>query len=153
MWKFPGQRWNPCHSSDPSCCSDNAGSPTHCATRELPKGTFRRAHPGAGPKTLASSPSQLPFSHSYISQYFQVKQLTSNKNNKYILILGRDGHYLTPRAKTEVTHYNHCCTCPNWHWELPRAGGDLVPFPHPRPARRMLPKENHARFFKRISGI
>ena len=25
-WKFPGQRWNLCHSSNPSCCSDNAGS-------------------------------------------------------------------------------------------------------------------------------
>ena len=25
----------PCHSSDPSCCSEKAGSLTHCATREL----------------------------------------------------------------------------------------------------------------------
>ena len=24
MWKFPGQGSNPCHSSDPSCCSDNS---------------------------------------------------------------------------------------------------------------------------------
>ena len=30
MWKFPGQGSNPCHSSD-----NNAGSLTHCATREL----------------------------------------------------------------------------------------------------------------------
>ena len=27
-----GQRWNPCHSSDQTCCSDNAGSLTHCTT-------------------------------------------------------------------------------------------------------------------------
>ena len=33
--KFPAQGLNPCHSSDPSCCSDNSGSLTHCATREL----------------------------------------------------------------------------------------------------------------------
>ena len=31
-----GQRLNLCHSSDLSCCSDNARSLTHCATRELP---------------------------------------------------------------------------------------------------------------------
>ena len=36
MWKFPGRGSNPGHSSDPSCCSDIAGSLTHCATRELP---------------------------------------------------------------------------------------------------------------------
>lgn len=35
MWKFPSQRSNPCHSNDPSCCSDNAGSLTHYTTREL----------------------------------------------------------------------------------------------------------------------
>ena len=28
MWKFPGQGSNPCHSSDPGCCSDNARSLT-----------------------------------------------------------------------------------------------------------------------------
>ena len=33
-----GSSWvssNPCHTSDPSCCSDNAGSLTHCNTTEL----------------------------------------------------------------------------------------------------------------------
>ena len=35
MWKFPGQGSNLCHSSDPSCCSDNTRSLTYCATREL----------------------------------------------------------------------------------------------------------------------
>ena len=35
VWKNPGQRWNPCHSSDPSCCSDNTRSLTCCTTREL----------------------------------------------------------------------------------------------------------------------
>ena len=36
MWKFPGQGLNPCHNSDPSCCSDNAGSLIFfCATEEL----------------------------------------------------------------------------------------------------------------------
>ena len=34
--KFPGQELNLHHSSDPSCCSDNAGSLTHSTTRELP---------------------------------------------------------------------------------------------------------------------
>ena len=29
MWKFPGQRLKPCHSSDPTYCSDNAGSLNH----------------------------------------------------------------------------------------------------------------------------
>ena len=33
---FPGQGLNPHHRSDPSRCSDNAGSLTHCTTRELP---------------------------------------------------------------------------------------------------------------------
>ena len=37
MWKFTGQELYPRHSSYPSCCRDNAGSLTHCATRELPK--------------------------------------------------------------------------------------------------------------------
>ena len=36
MWKFPGQGPNPCHSSSPSLCSDNARSLTHCGTGELP---------------------------------------------------------------------------------------------------------------------
>ena len=36
MLKFLGQGSNPCHSSDLSCCSDNAGSLTCRATRELP---------------------------------------------------------------------------------------------------------------------
>ena len=40
MWKFLGQGSNLCHSSNLSCCSDNARSLTHCTTRELPKGTF-----------------------------------------------------------------------------------------------------------------
>ena len=31
-----GQGLNPHHGSDPSCCSDSAGSLTHCATKELP---------------------------------------------------------------------------------------------------------------------
>ena len=35
MWKFPGQGSNPCHSSHPSHCRDNAGSLTHWATGEL----------------------------------------------------------------------------------------------------------------------
>ena len=35
MWKFLGHRLNPCHSSNPSHCSNNARSLTHCATREL----------------------------------------------------------------------------------------------------------------------
>ena len=35
MWKFLGQGLNPCHSSDLNPCSDNAGSLTHCAAREL----------------------------------------------------------------------------------------------------------------------
>ena len=33
-WKFPNHGMNPCHSNDPSCCSDNAESLTCCATRE-----------------------------------------------------------------------------------------------------------------------
>ena len=33
MWKCPGQGLNPCHSSDPSRCSDNAWSLTHCTTK------------------------------------------------------------------------------------------------------------------------
>ena len=36
MQKFPGQGWNPCHSSDLNHCSDNAGSLNHWATGELP---------------------------------------------------------------------------------------------------------------------
>ena len=35
MWKFPGQGQKLRHSSDLSHCSDNAGSLTYCATREL----------------------------------------------------------------------------------------------------------------------
>ena len=35
MWKFAGQGLNSWHSSDPSCCSDNAGSLTLCATGEF----------------------------------------------------------------------------------------------------------------------
>ena len=34
--EFPGQGSNPDHSIDPSHSSDNAGSLTYCATRELP---------------------------------------------------------------------------------------------------------------------
>jgi len=34
-WKFPGQELNLYHRSGQSHCSDNAGSLTHCATREL----------------------------------------------------------------------------------------------------------------------
>ena len=34
---FPGHRLNPCHSSNPSHCSDSAGSLTHWAMRELLK--------------------------------------------------------------------------------------------------------------------
>ena len=35
MWKFPDQELNSHHSSDPSHCSDNAGSLIHWATTEL----------------------------------------------------------------------------------------------------------------------
>ena len=35
IWKFPAQELNPLHCSDLSCCSDNTGSLTHYATREL----------------------------------------------------------------------------------------------------------------------
>ena len=31
----PGQESNPCHNSNPSCCSDNTRSLTCCITREL----------------------------------------------------------------------------------------------------------------------
>ena len=34
MWKFLAQGWNPHHSSNPSSCSDSAGSLTHCTTRD-----------------------------------------------------------------------------------------------------------------------
>ena len=41
IWKFLDQGLNPVHSSDPSCCSDNAESLTCCATRKLlPEGYF-----------------------------------------------------------------------------------------------------------------
>ena len=35
MQKFPGQGLNPCHSNNPSHCSDNAESSTGSVTREL----------------------------------------------------------------------------------------------------------------------
>ena len=35
IWKFPGQESKPHHRSDPSHCSDNAGSLTFCAKREF----------------------------------------------------------------------------------------------------------------------
>ena len=31
---FPGQGWNLCYSSNPSCCRDKAGSLTLCTTKE-----------------------------------------------------------------------------------------------------------------------
>ena len=37
MWKFLGQGLNLSHSSNLSCCSDNARSLTCCTTRELPE--------------------------------------------------------------------------------------------------------------------
>ena len=36
VWKFPSQGSNLCQSSELSRCSDNTGSLTHGATRELP---------------------------------------------------------------------------------------------------------------------
>ena len=39
-WKFLGQGLNPHHSNDPSCCSDNAGSLTHYAIREILGGFY-----------------------------------------------------------------------------------------------------------------
>ena len=38
MWKFPGQRMNPYHSSDLSHCSDNAGSLTQLVSRSHKRG-------------------------------------------------------------------------------------------------------------------
>ena len=35
IWMLSDQGLNPCHSSDPSHCSDNARSSTHCATKKL----------------------------------------------------------------------------------------------------------------------
>ena len=35
MWKYLGQGSNPCHSSDPSRCSDNVGSLIYCFTIEF----------------------------------------------------------------------------------------------------------------------
>ena len=35
MWKFLSQGLYLCHSSHPTCCSDNAGAITHCTTREF----------------------------------------------------------------------------------------------------------------------
>ena len=40
MWKFLGQKLNPCHYSNRSCCSDNAESLTYCTTRELLEFSF-----------------------------------------------------------------------------------------------------------------
>ena len=40
MWNFLGQRSTPYRSSNPSHCSENARSPTHCAMRELPLRMF-----------------------------------------------------------------------------------------------------------------
>ena len=37
MQKFLGQGLNPCHSSDPGCCSDNARCSTRCTTRDSQK--------------------------------------------------------------------------------------------------------------------
>ena len=36
IWNFQGQGLNPRHGSDPSCCSDPAGSLSQCTARELP---------------------------------------------------------------------------------------------------------------------
>ena len=41
MRKFLGQGWNQPHSRDSNHSSDNTGSLTCCATRELPKHPFR----------------------------------------------------------------------------------------------------------------
>ena len=43
MWKFPGQGLNPCHSSDPGHCSDNAGTLTHWATKEFLNTYFKNS--------------------------------------------------------------------------------------------------------------
>ena len=37
MWKFPGQGSNPCHSSNPSHCSENARSLTCCTHKRTPQ--------------------------------------------------------------------------------------------------------------------
>ena len=40
IWKFPSQGLNSIHSHDPSHSSDNTGSLTYCATRELQEKVF-----------------------------------------------------------------------------------------------------------------
>ena len=45
MWKFPGQRSNPCHSSNPGHCNDNARAITCYATRELYRGFIFKKPP------------------------------------------------------------------------------------------------------------
>ena len=51
IWKFLGQGWYLCHSSNLSCCSDNARTLTHYTTRELKiqpfKLQFRSSHRGS----------------------------------------------------------------------------------------------------------
>ena len=79
IWKFPGQGPNPCHSSDLSHCSDDAGSSTHCASRELPSDHWflplKTEQPGArGPPGLLP----LTFQDSKLGSFFAVWPLSTS---------------------------------------------------------------------------
>ena len=53
MCKFPGEGPNLCHSSDLSCCRNNAGSSTRCATKELPRFILSRIFRQGEPRVWA----------------------------------------------------------------------------------------------------
>ena len=55
MWKFLSQGLNLHHTRNSSHCNENAGSLTHCATRNLPKEHFSEDR-----KNRLSSPEKIP---------------------------------------------------------------------------------------------
>ena len=77
MWKIPGQGLKPCHSSNPSLCSDNTGSLTHCATRELSKTQFGLSYSPTQSYLQQCLASYVRESLNLIIQVFKVKSNTN----------------------------------------------------------------------------
>ena len=75
MQKFPGQGVGPHHSSDPSHSSDNTGSLTHWATRELQKRIFNVIFPLNNVKAHFSEKRRWPIMSSRQAPCSNAKQI------------------------------------------------------------------------------
>ena len=111
MWKFLDLAFNPCHGSNPSCCSGNTGSLPCCTPQENPGSNFKKHNP----KHMQNYLKEFPIHFFFLNDIKALQVLTLSKislipctpfhpNSPWALWLPQTSKYSLPFITADFAH-------------------------------------------------